>query len=954
MHISSVVLVLFLTLVCGHAYAQDNQYWHVLSGSVKTTVRVVKDPGNCLYGIQDSTGNWTQPPVYGAIDRQSSGFLLVLGDSMGFANLNGEMILPVIYQNIRVLHGFYHQEYSEDNQIIYSSNIHVSKQTDLLVISQDNLQGIATSSGDILLEPQYDRIDNLLDEFVLIYHQGNYGLLDSNFAVVVAPTGNIIQFGPAPGYFSQEVVTDTGNYYQLINGEGEKVFSQLFRVIPIGSCNGAFFAADANSKFSIYHLNGKVLFKADKIWDYGYAAENRPFVLNGRHGIVGPEGNLVVEARFDTILRPEKYTNNSMVKCYRKGLAGVIDMGKGVLIEPQYIDMQLSVNSKDTLPLYYFLAQTEKGWGVIDEHGKIMVPHQYPKAFMHNQSNKFQYNTLYLLDDQTLVAYQPAPFRQVPLSKVLYGIRKSFLMFSFDRGLSGLVDSTGKVVLPPEYHILVQDSGYAVYDPSDQSTLIAYYNADGSMRDLDAPYLEVLSETDWGRVVKSADGWLGLYSYDDKEIVPCRYFALAFDDSFYWGQVRNDMWGDGNRFIEDQSEGLAYIPESEFWPGKWLLYDFNGKQVMTDTFSMPSEFVDGRAIVRLQDGKEGVLSSSLHWIVPPQYDYIREEEGLYMLTKQTDGTAHYLNPFYEVPEDTARLLGLVRSNGSTLVPIQYEAIGPPSYGYIPVWVNGELGVYDTSGQQILPPDSEAFHTTDLTPIDFLNDYHVKQKLDSIEDTELKAFTGNMLWYYSLLHSLYQYAGDVDGPFTSHINVPNAMYFPFAFWEGPWGTYCDHEYSGYSSIESYSPISISFSTTYSSCEYCTRSTLMPCQREQELTSFFVTKKGVEPRSFSDQYKISQGQLIQLLNGVKSESIMVTDACEDISAYVDNPDNTTVFSEEGVVFYLDVSGSSFDMNEEIEGFDFGESEYGILKLILSYELLSPYLIKGSEIHKWLKNR
>lgn len=948
---SFILLLIFVGSWCTNA--QESAYWHAISGNVKTSVRIVKDPGNCLYGLQDSTGNWTLPPVYGAIDLQSTGFLMVLGDSVGFANLNGEIVLPVIYQNIRVLHGYYHKEYSDDNQIIYASNTHVSKQTDLLVISQNDLQGIATLSGDILLEPQYDRIEKLMDEFVLIYHKGNYGLLDSNFAVVLPPKGSLIKFGPAPGYFSQEVVTDNGIYYQVINEKGETVFSQLFKVIPMGSCNGAFFGADANSKFSIYHLNGKLLFDADYIWGYGYAGENRQFIQHGKHGIVGPEGNMVVEARFDTIFHPEKYADNGLVKCYQNGLAGVIDMTQGVLLEPKYLDIQIPDNSKDTLPLYYFLAKTAKGWGVIDEHGKSMVPHQYPQAFMHNQSNKFQYNTLYLLDNKTLEAYQPAPFRQVPLSKVLHGIKKSLLLYSFNRELSGLVDSTGTVVLPPEYYILEQDSGYAVYHPSDHSTLIAYYNADGTVRDLDAPYLEVLSDTDWGRVVKSADGWLGLYSYDDNEILPCRYFALAFDDSFIWGQVHNDIWGNANRFIEDGSEELAYIPENEFWPGKWLLYDFNGKQVMTDTFSMPSEFVDGRAIVRMQDGKKGVLSSSLQWIVTPQYDYIREEEGLYLLAQQTNDTAHYLNPFYEVPDDTARLLGLVKSNGSTLVPIQYEAIGPPSYGYIPVWVDGELGVYDTSGHQVLPPNSKAFYTTDLTPIGFLNDYHVKQKLDSIEDAELKIFAGNMLWYYSLLHSLYQYERDVDGPFTSHINVPKTMYFPFAFWDGPWGTYCNHEYSGYTSLESRSPISVSFSTTYSLCEYCTRSLFMPCQREQKLTSYFVTKKGVEPRNFSDQYKISQGQLIQLLNSAKSESSMVTDACEDISAYVANPDSTTIFSEQCVVFYLYVSGSSFDMNEEIEGFEFGEAEYGILKLTLTYEQLSPYLIKGSEIHKWLKN-
>jgi WG containing repeat len=113
---------------------------------------ITTDYENCGVGLKDTSGNWVLQPVYTQIEYKRKGYKLLQGDKEGFANKEGVVIIPPIYDIIRNLST--NAFFELDNSFIVQSG---------------KKQGAVDSTGKIFIPIEYNWIELCRDSSILAY-----------------------------------------------------------------------------------------------------------------------------------------------------------------------------------------------------------------------------------------------------------------------------------------------------------------------------------------------------------------------------------------------------------------------------------------------------------------------------------------------------------------------------------------------------------------------------------------------------------------------------------------------------------------------------------------------------------------------------------------------------------------------------------------------------------------
>jgi len=274
----------------------------------------------------------------------------------------------------------------------------------------------------------------------------------------------------------------------------------------------------------------------------------------------------------------------------------------------------------------------------------------------------------------------------------------------FRDGKFGLIDRTGKIVVPPKYDVI---------SPFSDGLAAAADNRNIASLWLDTSGQEV-----------RRDVVTGFRPYHSGLAIANDYQAKHFGYKDKTGRMVISL---PRPMGEDFHAGFALLQSPE---GVYFI-DRAGKPLSSDRFEVAGDFHEGRAAVQ-KGGKWGLIDRAGNVIVAPQYDLIGNfHEGLAAIKLGSqegclDRDGHMVLPLREgavgefheglaaisipkpVPEGAAPTadrgtFGYIDRAGKTTIPLQYGDAFPFNQGRARVLLNGKWGFIDHAGKSVISP-----------------------------------------------------------------------------------------------------------------------------------------------------------------------------------------------------------------------------------------------------------
>ncbi len=388
-------------------------------------------------------------------------------------------------------------------------------------------------------------------------------------------------------------------------------------------------------KWGLIDSSGKVVRPCEYTWmarsDNGIRVNAGGYVNKsnypegGKWGFLSISGKEILPLRYTDVY--ENYTKE-IYAVSSKGLRAYNLNGEEV-ITPEYEKVQVL---SDT----YTPVEIDGQWGLIDHSGKEVVRPQY------NQIESTNYQNLFVVKIEQKWGFLHG--KELLLRRYDYighlDIYDGYIDVSED-DKEGLVDSTGKEVVPLRYESIFRYSGgymciklngkYGFIDRTGREVIPPRYD-----------YAFIFSE---GYASVQNNGKYGFVDTTGKEVVPLRYDK-----------------------VRDFTSGYALVMLNS----KCSFIDHSGREVIPPRYDDIEDFSEGFAAVML-DNKCGFIDSTGREVVPPRYDNV----GCF-----TQG--------YAVVQ-MGNKYGFIDRTGKEVIPPRYERISSIVNGYIKVTKEQTLG-----------------------------------------------------------------------------------------------------------------------------------------------------------------------------------------------------------------------------------------------------------------------
>lgn len=359
------------------------------------------------------------------------------------------------------------------------------------------------------------------------------------------------------------------------------------------------------------------------------------------------------------------FQNQALCQNYQTG----IDLGNGI----KTVYQTISTNNR--------FEEAKKIYGITNSSGKLILPIAYQEI-----SKTAEKNIVEIKDSKMNVGLFSTLSEKFIVEPVYYDIK------SFSDGLAvvlkrkenngfywGAVDAKGKMIIPAEYEYLglckeglinfKKDGKFGYLDKRNSIIIPAtYYNMSNFNEGL-AP-VRITNEAKYGYIDKN-----------NKLVITPKYVA-AYD--FYQGYAKVAIVN-GYRSSRVR-RGTIKTVESEF-----MLINKKGMELFDSTYHNISFRQAGGLFVVELDNNKGVLDSTGKILLPVKYrDAEFDKEGNIIFKKTSSGT-----------------LGLMNSKGVEILKPQYDYISHATNGHFYSKKRGDIAVWNTSGKQLIPPDSAA-------------------------------------------------------------------------------------------------------------------------------------------------------------------------------------------------------------------------------------------------------
>ncbi|TNE82190.1 MAG: WG repeat-containing protein [Bacteroidetes bacterium] len=377
-----------------------------------------------------------QAATYSSVTYMSNRFLQIKdGQKVGIVSLNtGKTIVPPYYY-------------------------HVNDVDNLFIVKDRMKSGIIDTSGNVVLEPSYDRIYKLNygrkkdeDQLFSISDGKQYGVFSLEHGLILKPSYDNISM-----LNNRYIVTGVGNLHGLYTLDGKQLLAEEFRFITAGKAQyGARYPkliiAYKDSLTLLLDSAGNNILK-EKIIDYSVVKNDKgirlysrsynsnDFMLivteKGKSGILNTElGEMVIPAEYDEIsMMIENGANHDTYFVVKKnGKYGVVNQQHKIQIEPRFDALQLYGNETyvrqfngQIIPVMTFVGKLGNRYGLVNTKDSIVLPFTYSELTkLGVNTYKAKFGNHYKLIDASGKVLNAGPFDEITQFEYLsrYDARK--------------------------------------------------------------------------------------------------------------------------------------------------------------------------------------------------------------------------------------------------------------------------------------------------------------------------------------------------------------------------------------------------------------------------------------------------------------------------------------------------------------------------------------------------
>ena len=270
-------------------------------------------------------------------DEANSVFVIEKSRKYGIANISGEEIVPVKYNEIDIT-GIYFYAKNEQGTTVYNSNgTEVNIDANVAILNTDNEKykiridntegtkyGVINKEGKQLIEEKYNYIEYLYDNYFIVSDEnGKLGVLDDKGKTKVETNHDSLQ-----------KIQDTDLLQATL---GESQMTEIYNKTMEKICEMPNATIAVENYIKIYNEEEEKYFDKDgkELKNTEVYSSNKLFVAKkgDKYGFVDKNGNLVVDYKYD---KAYEFNNYGVATVKKEEKWGAINEQGQEVVEPSY------------------------------------------------------------------------------------------------------------------------------------------------------------------------------------------------------------------------------------------------------------------------------------------------------------------------------------------------------------------------------------------------------------------------------------------------------------------------------------------------------------------------------------------------------------------------------------------------------------------------------------------
>lgn len=683
----------YITKKSQHTFTKILQNFHPLDSVVPTNngmersyenqnkLMSIVQVANGKSGMINENGEWVIPPKYKKISFVFGRYLQIEDQGLKtFADSWGQFLLPLVYEDVRVL------------------NRH------LFDVKKNEKWGIYdVKKAKIIIPFEYEQFDycsgcGQKPEYLYAKKDEKWGVI--NFKNEVLAPFN---------YKHQHVNMRSDEWVAAFRKNGEQVVFNLPQQKEFASPeyknleikNGHLIASKATKSSDEEALFGLINRNGEQIVPFEYTAIYNPYSnfqsgayfsveKDNKYGIIDTLGNVII---------PPTYKNQLRVRSdyfiSKKGdKLGLLDKQNKKLLPNSYDWIDLSeIRTSPEKSASIFKTRTNGKYGFYVPQTRKTVPPQYDRVEFFNDRQDYRFkekpvgliglekdgkDQLYLLHSDKII---PGDYAKIELQA-----HHKVILSKENYGVQGVYDlEKEQLIIPIKYnHIRVFNQKYQLIrvekETENHQTLVGLFNAEGNeVLPVSYTYIEQLNDTYFVLEQKEKEYVLFNTKTNTQESLPFTEISKDADD-----------W-------------LLTVKKN----GKTYLFDYKKqKLLLKEGYSSIQPLKNGNYLVTQQEVNQfkfGYANAEGKLIVPVTYD---SQEGDYLEKFQNE---NYL-PLFKKDSVTGKILkGFANLEGEIVVPARFQNvfIEKSENGFLTM-LNHRYGIITIEGKEILPPKFDIY------------------------------------------------------------------------------------------------------------------------------------------------------------------------------------------------------------------------------------------------------
>lgn len=222
-------------------------------------------------------------------------------------------------------------------------------------------------------------------------------------------------------------------------------------------------------------------------------------------------------------------------------------------------------------------------WGYKDKMDNIVIKPQYQfsRKFINNYAVVFKNDSAGIIDKQNniIIPFKYNNIEHLGDNRFMFGYRTKY----FGEYNMGVIDTNRKIIIPAKFYYIKKNKAF--YKVTKNINTILQENDSGDLRSVKSLY--------------------GLFDFNGKEIIPCKYDQLIF-----------------------LNDNLIVLEKDNFQ----ALFNYEGKSLTDFIYMVFGDFQGGLAKARIGN-KYGFINEIGQVVIPIKYDYCNEfSNGLSVVT----------------------------------------------------------------------------------------------------------------------------------------------------------------------------------------------------------------------------------------------------------------------------------------------------------------------------------